>query len=90
MPRYLIEVPHDPAHSTCQRAVWAITRCGSHFLTHAEWGCRDGAHAAWLILELPTRADALQLVPPAFRADARVVELVQMSPQELERLRDTA
>ena len=67
MPRFFIEVPHDPSPKGCTLAVESLLRTGSHFLTHADWGCKDGEHKAWLIMEFDTKDEALNAVPPDFR-----------------------
>ena len=75
MPSFLIEVPHDPTPLACTRAVEVLLRTGSHFLTHADWGCKDNEHKAWIIMNFDSRQDALSSVPPDFRKDAKVVQL---------------
>jgi hypothetical protein len=75
MPRYLIEVSHDPTPLACTKAVQALLRTGSHFLTHADWGCKDGVHKCWMTIELDSRDEAMRVVPPEFRATTLVVEL---------------
>jgi len=75
MPRFLIEVSHDSSVHACTRAVETLLRTGSHFLTHADWGCKDGDHKAWLIMECDSREDAWNVVPADFRQDARIVAL---------------
>jgi len=50
MPRFLIEVPHEEETVACARAVKVFLDSGSHFLTHADWGCKDGEHKAWLFM----------------------------------------
>jgi len=37
----LIEVPHDPERVACARVVDVFQKSGSHWVTHADWGCRD-------------------------------------------------
>ena len=39
MPRFLIEVEHDATPAACIHAIEVLLRSGSHFLTHADWGC---------------------------------------------------
>ena len=75
MPRFLIEVSHDASEHACTRAVETLLRTGSHFLTHADWGCKDNEHKAWLIMEFASREEALNVVPADFRKDARVIQL---------------
>jgi hypothetical protein len=84
MPRYRIEVPHPTEIVACARVVEVFLRSGSHFLTHADWGCKDGVHKAWLSVEAPTREEARRVVPTAFRDDAEVVQLNQFSLDEAE------
>ena len=75
IPRFLIEIPHDPTPLACTRAVAALLRTGSHFLTHAAWGCKDNEHKAWIIMDFDSRQDALNSVPVDFRNLAKVVQL---------------
>ncbi|HYX20866.1 MAG TPA: hypothetical protein VFA98_08480 [Thermoanaerobaculia bacterium] len=41
MPRFLIEVPHEAETVACARVVDVFLKSGSHFLSNADWGCRD-------------------------------------------------
>ena len=84
MARFLIEVPHDPGVAACVRAVELFLRTGSHFLTHAEWGCKDGEHSAWMIIEVDGRDEARNVIPAIFRAQARIVQLNEFTMNDLE------
>lgn len=75
MPYYLVELSHGSEHVACVRALRAIEQSGSHFVTQAHWGCKDGVHSGWLIADVDGRDDAARLVPPEFRQEARIVEL---------------
>ena len=75
MPSYLIEIPHEDEHAACVRALHAIEQYGSHFMTHAYWGCPSGVHSGQLVAELDCREDALRMVPPEFRRAARIIEV---------------
>jgi hypothetical protein len=75
MPRFLIEVPHPATPAECARSADLLMRTGSHFLTHADWGCMDGEHKAWIIVELDSKEEARGIVPPAFRSQAKIVQL---------------
>jgi hypothetical protein len=83
MPKYLVEVPHENSEQACMRAVETFLRTGSHFLTHADWGCKDGEHKAWLVIEVDSKNEARQVVPPEFRAAAKVVQLNTFSPDDM-------
>ncbi len=82
--RFLIELPHEPNMVECARAVEIVLKSGSHFLTHADWGCKDGDHKAWIIVEVQNKDEARAIVPPALRAKARVVQLNSLSIGEIE------
>ncbi|MFB3777213.1 MAG: hypothetical protein ACE141_06355 [Bryobacteraceae bacterium] len=86
MARFLIEIPHSSEEVACTRAIHALLSTGSHYITHADWGCYDGEHKAWLIVDVDSRDDALHIVPPAFRVDARIVQLNRFSLQEVEEM----
>lgn len=79
MPRYLIEVPHESDRVACTQAVRVFLTSGSHFLTHADWGCSDGDHHAWLVVDVADKEEARAIVPPAMRAAARIVRLNRFS-----------
>ncbi len=84
MPKFLIEVPHESDTVECSRAVQVFLATGSHFLTNAEWGCMDGVHSAWMIVEVESKAEALGIVPPAFRSRTRIVGLNRFSLPKIE------
>ena len=75
MARFLIQVDHDGEAIACTRAQQVFLATGSHYLTHADWGCKDGVHTAWIIVELETKDQARGVLPPADRAGARIVAL---------------
>lgn len=84
MPKFLIEVPHDSDAVACSRAVQVFLTTGSHFLTHAEWGCKDGVHSAWMIVEVESKAEAMGIVPPMFRPGTRIVGLNRFELAKIE------
>ena len=79
MTRFLIEVEHDGDAIACARAQRVFEGSGSHYLTHADWGCRDGVHSAWLIVESETREEVRRILPPAERPGAKIVALTGFS-----------
>jgi hypothetical protein len=86
--RFLIEVEHDGERRACTKAVKVFLRTGSHFLTHADWGCHDGEHKAWIIVDVETKEEARNIVPAEFRAIAKVVQLNRFTMAEMEGPRD--
>jgi len=84
--RFLIEVPHEATTVACLRAVETILKSGSHFLTRADWGCLDGEHKAWIIVDVESKDQARAIVPPAFRAQAKITRLNSFALSEVEDL----
>lgn len=87
MPRFLIEFCHSSEYEGCVRALDAIMQYGSHIITNAEWGCEAGLHTGWLIADLDSREEALQLVPPQYRTDTRIIQLRTWSRAEIEEMK---
>ena len=71
MERYLIESPHDPEDGDA--VVKEVHAAG--YLHYFEWGCHDGAHCGWAIVETDNREHARQMVPWRIRGKARIVRL---------------
>ena len=85
--RFLIEVAHENTMGACLHAIEVFHKTGSHFLTHADWGCKDGVHKAWITVEVDSRDQAIAIVPPDFRHHATVVRLNEFTPDEVENMR---
>lgn len=85
MARFLIAVDHESEAVACERAARVFLATGSHYLTHADFGCMDGVHTAWLVVDVESREQARALVPPANRARARIVALNRWGLDELDR-----
>ena len=86
MPRFLIEVPHEEEVVACSKAAKLLLETGSHFLTHADFGCMDGDHRAWIIVEGDDKAQVRNMVPIAYRSVAQVIALNKFSINELDAL----
>jgi hypothetical protein len=86
VPRFLIEVPHESETVACARAAQLLLQTGSHYLTNADFGCKDGDHRAWIVVEGESKDEVRNVLPPAYRAKARIVGLNKFSLNELEQL----
>ena len=83
MPRYLIEVEHEDDGTHCKNVVRTFLDTGSHYLAQAEWGCQDGVHKAWLIVETDTREQARAIVPQFLRPQATIIRLSRFFSDEI-------
>ena len=76
MDRYLIETPHR--EQDCLNLLQLLHAQG--YLAHFDWGCMNGVHSGWAIIEAEVEAQARHAVPPLVRAQARVVRLNKFDP----------
>jgi hypothetical protein len=82
MDRYLIETPHTDEN--CHLVVNQIHAMG--YLYNFDWGCADGIHCGWAIIEAESEAQARLVVPSVIRDEARVIRLVKFSPDQVQGL----
>ena len=86
MARFLIEVPHAAETAACARVVEIFLKSGSHFLTHADWGCMDGEHKAWIVADVNSREEARAILPPGMRSEAKIVQLNFFTMEEIDEI----
>jgi hypothetical protein len=86
MARFLIQVSHQANTAACERAVRIFLNTGSHFLSHADWGCLDGVHKAWLIMDLESKEQARNILPPAYRRQAQIVQLNEFTMEQIDEI----
>lgn len=80
MNRFIVISHHSEAD--CARALKEVTAIG--YLTHFDWGCKDGAHTGWAILEADNRGEAMMSVPTFLRDQATVVQITKFGPELIE------
>jgi len=80
MAKFLVTIPHEEDELACARAVRLLLDTGSHYLTNAEFGCLDGDHRAWIMVDgMDTKREVMGIVPPVFRSKASIVQLNRFS-----------
>lgn len=79
MDRYLVSVTHTIEN--CIRALETIEAAG--IITQFDWGCKDGDHTGWVIIEAESKSQAMMVVPALLREKAHAVKLVKFSPEEV-------
>ena len=79
MERYIVIAHHTDAE--CTKALKQIEAIG--YITHFDWGCKDGSHTGWAIVEADSHTEALMCVPSADRPQAKAVKLTKFSPQDV-------
>ena len=83
MPTYLIEIPHSSNTSECNQIVKLFLESGSHLLSNADWGCKDGVHKAWFKAEFDNKEQAMQIIPSFLRHHATIVEIIKFKQSDM-------
>ena len=86
MAKYLVEVSHSPERISCLRSIQILLSTGNHFIVNADWGCHDGIHKAWFMMEVDTKEEAMRIIPPLFRKDTTITRLDKFSLREVEEM----
>jgi hypothetical protein len=84
MKRFLV-ISHHTAED-CVMAVKATLAIG--YLTHFDWGCKDGVHTGWATLEAEDKAQAMMSVPTFLRNKAQVVRVLKFDPEKVAALHE--
>jgi replicative superfamily II helicase len=89
MARFLIELTHEANEEACTTAIQTLLSTGSHFLTNAEWGCKDGEHRCWIIVDVNSLQEARAILPPVYRHEAKIIKLIRYSLDDLNEALET-
>lgn len=81
MARYLIESPHTPEE--CLRALNEVLALGSEELARYDWGCGDGDHTSYAVVQAGSKAAVEATIPAFLRPRARIVELSKYTPEQI-------
>jgi hypothetical protein len=68
-----------------RKSIWPAHRLLKVF-SKADWGCKDGVHKAWITIDTNTKDDARNILPPAYRAQANIIELNKFSMAEIDEI----
>lgn len=82
MDRFLVISPHTDAD--CKDAIQQVYFAG--YITHFDWGCKDGDHTGWVIIEAENAKEALMVVPSGQRQNARAVRLAKFTAADIEEM----
>lgn len=86
MAKFLIEIAHEGDMLACATVVQVFLSAGSHLLSQSDWGCMDGVHSAWITVDVESKEAALQLIPPTFRKQAKVIGLNKFTLEQIDAL----
>ncbi len=84
MDRYIVVSQHT--HKDCVKALKQIEAIG--YITHFEWGCKDGEHTGYAIVEADSHTEALLCVPSFGRTHAKAIKLNKFSVEDVKKMEE--
>jgi hypothetical protein len=81
------------SHHTARECIWALRevhREGWETLGQYHWGCKDGVHTGWAILEASTKFDVQASIPRILRSQTRIVRLNRFTLDEVVAFHESA
>jgi hypothetical protein len=81
MATFLIESQHQAR--MCHWVLRPGIRQGTDGLVEYQWGCRDGIHSGWRIVQADSKFDVQATIPPVLRSQTRIVQLNRFTPDQL-------
>jgi hypothetical protein len=79
MNTYYIELPNTG--EDCKTAIKSIYAHG--YLTHFEWGCKEGHHIGFFSMETEDSQDPLRILPAFMRKNAKVYKVHKLLRKKL-------
>jgi hypothetical protein len=79
---YLIESPHTPEE--CLNVMDEVNKAKQ--LSSWQWGCPEGNHTAYRMVQASSEEAALAMVPESVRGKAHAYKLTKMTPAQLEQV----
>jgi hypothetical protein len=77
---YLVEASHTPEE--CLGLMDEVNK--SKELSQWQWGCMDGNHTGYRMVQATSEEAALAMVPESVRGKAHAYKLTKMTPAQLE------
>jgi len=84
---YLITCSHTP--ETCLAALDAMSAAGKDALAQCEWGCKDGDHTAYMMVQADSKDAALAKLPEDARKDAKATMLVKFTQEDIKKFHES-
>ena len=82
MNRYLVIAPHTV--EDCAKSIEQVEATG--YITHFDWGCKDGVHKSWIVVDVDSKDEAWNIVPPLYRPRATIIQLNAFTMADIEDL----
>jgi len=81
MAKYMVTAKHEPEE--CLRALDEILAKGPDILDKFVYGCKEGDHTGYAIVDVKNLSEALSLVPDFLQESACIARVDTVTPAEI-------
>jgi hypothetical protein len=78
---YMVESPHTKA--TCLQALDEVSARGKDFLLKFSWGCMDGDHTGYALLDGTGKSEIKKKLPSVSRDKSKIVAVDTFSEDQI-------
>ena len=83
---YMIETPHEKGE--CLKTLDAQMNTGPRIGNKFYYGCKDGDHTGYALVDLKDKKEGISQIPDFLRARTKIVEVEALTPDEAQRSPD--
>lgn len=81
MAKYIIEKPHTSEE--CLDDLDSMLAEAPDILDKFVWGCGQGEHNGWALIESDSKEDLVATLPESIRGKFKVTEVSKLTPEEI-------
>ena len=87
MKKFLVEMSHT--REECLRALDSVLeKGGPDYLDKFEWGCADGNHTGWAVIEGKSKSAVRDTIPKSVQDESHVTEVDKFTPEQLRKFHE--
>jgi hypothetical protein len=83
MAEYMIELRHTAEN--CSQILDEMMDYDDELLDMFTWGCKSGEHIGWALVKADNKEEVGEMLPPAIRDMAHIVEVNRFNAEEMRR-----
>ena len=84
MAHFMIEMTHTP--DMCLEALDEMAAKESGLLDQIWWGCMDGNHTGWAVVEACSKQEALDMIPINALEEVTITEVRKLTEEDIREL----
>ncbi len=84
--KYLVVTPHQPEE--CLDVLDDLSTKDKKLLSQIEWGCTDGDHTGYLLVDADSKDAAIKKLPEKERAKAKAIKMAKFTPEQIKAIHE--